>query len=287
MDTVQRMHNLTNSHRKTRLGLMLWGMAVTGMLWVGLPAWAQAADRDAGNTAVAASSDDDQQQDRLWSDGAPRSPENKEHVRPWRRDGRRDVGAPDTPQDGPPPPRAQGPGAEQMRRGGRGMGDDDQLHQWMSMSDDQREEVIRVVKEYFPEQVVDFLERNRDNRPLMGRVLLRMWPIIQQVMEAGRDDPEVARAIVQDHFIDIKIGRLVRNYSRTDDAELKEEIQQQVRTLLTEQFEYRQKIRQWRLERLEQELQRLRAELEERADKKEALIDREIERRLEERELPW
>jgi len=194
------------------------------------------------------------------------------------------------PDPGPQPPGPQMPPPDRgPRRRGRDMhrppGPGRGGPQMRELTDEQIAEALRVLRKYYPE-MAQRLQRARERageegRPGRGRRFLRMlWPKIVHLIEADREDPDHARDLVADHKLQMQIDALTRRYHRAK-GEQREQLKDQLRQKLAEQFEVRQRIRRWRVEKMQRELDRLKDELAKREANRGFMIDRELKRRLE------
>ncbi len=90
-----------------------------------------------------------------------------------------------------------------------------------------------------------------------------------------RNDPEMFRFVQEDNELDRRTHELGMQF-RQAPSEQRERIQQEVRELVTKQFEVRQQRRTLELKRLEGELKRLHEAIERRAKAREQLIERRV-----------
>ena len=163
------------------------------------------------------------------------------------------------------------------------------------LTEQQLEQARKILKKYYPEMAERLDEVGRTARgrrrsgPPLGRhrFLRKMWPKIAELIEADRKDPNYASDLAKDHRLEQRIDRLSERYDKAKDQQ-RQELRDQVRELLVQQFEVRQRIRTWRLEDLECQIRKLKEELQSRAQQRQELIDRELERRLGQQEpLDW
>lgn len=152
------------------------------------------------------------------------------------------------------------------------------------------EEAKKVLQKYYPEMAEQlnnaFRRRRRvgDTDPQAGarrarQLLNKLWPMMIELVEADRKNPDYARLLVDDHRLQQKIDKKARQYQNAEKDD-REELSDEIHELLAQQFEVRQKIRTWRLEELERQIKKLRKELEAREKNQEKLINRELKRRL-------
>ncbi|NLX07598.1 MAG: hypothetical protein GXY33_20855 [Phycisphaerae bacterium] len=139
-------------------------------------------------------------------------------------------------------------------------------------------EVRRVVEKYFPELQESMQGPGAGRR--MGPHLRRHWRAISELVEADRTDPELAGRLADSYRKERELDRLRWDYDHATGDD-RQAVRQEMRKLLEEQFELRQWIRQRKLEELARQIDQFRRELAERAERREDLIARELDRRLE------
>jgi len=160
----------------------------------------------------------------------------------------------------------------------------------MSMMPEQMEQAKKVLQKYYPEmaerlekigrgQRARGISRGPRDRADSRRSLMKLWPLISELIEADRTDPDYARLLAEDHRLQQKIDQKVRRCKKAEGQE-RERLRDEIGELLAKQFEVRQKTRAWRLEELERQIKKLRKELERREDNRKKLIDRELNHRL-------
>jgi len=146
---------------------------------------------------------------------------------------------------------------------------------------EREKQIRRVLAKYYPE--LDDQLRSPGGKGPHGAGLRRLlrdnWRHIFELVEADREDPELAERLVQDHRLSRELDRLSREYRRSPN-EQKEKIEGQMRKLLEEQFEKRQWIRHRRLERLAKQIEELRNDLTSREEHREELINQQLRRRI-------
>ena len=149
------------------------------------------------------------------------------------------------------------------------------------------EHVREVLMKYIPELRSRLEQRTGPQQHWLRMHLMRNWHWIRELVEADREDPELAQRLAQNYRIERQLDDLADPYRRASEPQ-RLETEKKMRTLLEEEFEVRQWIRQRRLERLDKEIDRLRDELKQRQEKRSVLIDQALERRLKpaQRQLP-
>ncbi|NLW86959.1 MAG: hypothetical protein GXY38_08815 [Planctomycetes bacterium] len=162
---------------------------------------------------------------------------------------------------------ATAPATEQPpRRGGRPM-----------VTPEQEQELLAWLKERRAEDF-DRLTRLRDENPNVYRwAMNRSWNLYQHYKMLP---PEIQQALDAQQKARVRSWRLSRAYISAQDEAQRQEIKTQLLASLGEEFDLEQKLREQRLEQMSEQLERLRAEMAERAAQRQALVEADMERLL-------
>lgn len=145
------------------------------------------------------------------------------------------------------------------------------------LSDAQIKELLDSLKEYRPDFHKRLIQLRTDDPRAYRSALGGAWRWYRRL--GWKDMPlEVKRAAIAEQKARVQIWRLVRKTREASSAQEKLSLAGELRQAVVERFEARQVLMTYRLERLEKEIQRLRAELKERADQQEQIVAERIER---------
>lgn len=147
------------------------------------------------------------------------------------------------------------------------------------LSEEELQHLHDFVKQHFPEQYERMKRPWQDDPASRQRIASRIWPKLSQVILAYRRNPELGTLMIQDQKIEEEVRKKVHAY-RDASEDRRKEIEQEVRSLMSEQFDIRQKRRALEIAELEKRLAEQKRMLEERSANKDAIIRREIDRRI-------
>jgi hypothetical protein len=204
----------------------------------------------------------------------------------------------------PPPPLEEGvdPAPPQLGSGGgpgfgpgpggerRGPMDEGQGHKfrgrhggrppralWERMDEGERQRVLTFIKDRFP-LMFDELEDLRERSPeRFNHRMGRMAPEMIRLMEMLEVDPERARLLIKERFLDMKIRWAVRAVRHAEDDGAREEAIEELRELIAQAFDNRLERRKIEIRDLEARVQELRDRLEEAEQDREQIIENEVE----------
>ena len=163
-------------------------------------------------------------------------------------------------------------------RRGRGEGPSrrDALRLWLSLSEEERAEIRKMMAEEFPDRFQEVLELEDSAPDLFGRHLGRMLPEIMRLRELKQNDPEAFEARVKEKRAEFRLRRLARQYQFAEDAD-RDRLETEIRKLVEELFDLRQKRAQSEIHHLEQRLDQLARRMEERENKRDQLVERQMQ----------
>lgn len=159
----------------------------------------------------------------------------------------------------------------------RNAGDEPRIFDEERFTADKTDEVLEFVKKHFPEEHKR-LEAIRSEDPARARQLLRrLWWIYQRVRHLP---PEIQAAAVAEHRLNVAIFRVRRELLQTEDAAKKAELTQKLRDLIGEQFDNNQTVKEYKIKLLDEQLAKLKAEIEQRKTDRQKIIAERLERLL-------
>lgn len=167
----------------------------------------------------------------------------------------------------PPLPPPEGPGPKKFR-------------------EEKREEAIEFLKKYMePER----LEKLKAKHPrLYMRALKEALKQKHRLEMLKEFDPE--RYELSEKILRLEIGtrNLALDYRETESKKEKEEIKKELKRILPELFDLKEKDREFELKRLEKQIDKLKDSMSERKKHKSEIIERHLNELLEEKEyMRW
>ncbi|MDP7637974.1 MAG: hypothetical protein QF577_10560 [Phycisphaerae bacterium] len=146
------------------------------------------------------------------------------------------------------------------------------------LTKEQEAELLKVLKEKRPNRYKRVMAlRDRDERRY-HRTMFYMW---WRWYVRWRDKPPaVQKAMITHEKERLRQYKLRRNIQRADTPQGKKRLTGQLRQAIRKAFEARQVIKEHRLTELEKDIQRIRAELKDRAGRKEQLVSERLEKLL-------
>lgn len=156
---------------------------------------------------------------------------------------------------------------------------EDAKHRNRELTDEQVEAALAVIKDVNPEAHARLIRAMEENPERAKMFIAHMYPRIRGMVDAREKDPDHYRDRVSDEQFNRLNGRLAheaRKAKADGDDQAAEELTAKLRANLEKQFEVRQRLREKKLETLEKQLELLRKEVAEHAEKKDLLIDKAL-----------
>jgi hypothetical protein len=148
---------------------------------------------------------------------------------------------------------------------------------WERMDEGERQRVLTFIKDRFP-LMYDELEELRERSPeRYDHRMGRMAPEMIRLMEMLEVDPERARLLIKERFLDMKIRWAVRAVRHAADDDAREEAIEELRGLIAQAFDNRLERRKIEIRDLEARVQELRDRLEEAEQDRKQIIENEVE----------
>jgi len=139
------------------------------------------------------------------------------------------------------------------------------------------EQLLERMKTEQPEMYEHLMRLRGSDRRSFRRAIAGIDRLVRRLEELPRELREV---VVQQRRDRIARLRLVRQYRAAADPARREAIQAEIRRLVGRMFDADQKIKEHKVEQLARELEQLKADLADRASRREELIDKTVERLL-------
>ncbi|MDY7011151.1 MAG: hypothetical protein SVV80_10430 [Planctomycetota bacterium] len=139
-------------------------------------------------------------------------------------------------------------------------------------TEDKVKEVLAFAKKHFPEEHERIKTLQKEDSRQARRAIRRLWWLCQRVRHLPE---EIQAAAVAEHRLNVAIFRVRRELLQADDDAKKAELIKKLRSLLGEQFDNAQTVREYQVKRLAQQLAELKAEIEQRkADRQKIIAER-------------
>ncbi len=139
---------------------------------------------------------------------------------------------------------------------------------------EQEQAVLDFLKQHRPEEYERAIKLRDDNPRLYRGVIRSWWYFIQKVQHMP---PELLDATIRERDAQVQIIKRIREIRRTDDPAKKEKLKQQLRKDVADHFEAEQRLRELRLARLIEQIDRIRSELKERREQREKIVEERVE----------
>ena len=193
-------------------------------------------------------------------------------------DKRKDGGRNKPTADGPQKTERKTAGARRRdRRGPRGMWGGRRGRRGR-LTKEQEAELLKVLKEKRPNHYQRILALRGRDEQRYRRVLFHIWH--RWYVRWRGKPPAVQEAMITREEERRRQYKLRRAIHRADTPKDKEQLTGQLRQAIRKAFEARQVIEEHRLTELEKEIQRIRAELKDRAGRREQLVSERLEKML-------
>ncbi len=156
------------------------------------------------------------------------------------------------------------------------------------LSPEQETEVLEYLEEYSPD-LVERLSRIKVTLPDTYREQLsRAYRQMTYMENLKETDPEQYERISEERRLELESNQLATQYKNSTDEDEKNEIRTELEDLLYKLFDYRQMNRITEIERLEERLESLKEENQNRLDNKDAIVNNRLLELLGERSgLEW
>jgi hypothetical protein len=147
----------------------------------------------------------------------------------------------------------------------------------VSLTQEQETQLLEWMKEHRPEDL-ERLENLKEENPTAYRwATARAYGVYQQFKMLS---PEMQQAMIARQQARLRSWRLSRAYLQADDDKDRESIRQQLIDSLGEEFDLEQKIREYRLEQMAEQLERLRENLSQRCEHRDTIVENDMNKLL-------
>jgi hypothetical protein len=156
------------------------------------------------------------------------------------------------------------------------------------LTPEQEKEAIEYVRKVYPDRVERLLAI-KERRPLLYRTFLsRGYREMRHLEELKEKDPERYDQRMEEKRLDEEARNLAKQYGESDDESEKARLKDELKALLDRIFDYRQRNRQFEIEKLEKRLAELKESNQQRLDNKDEIVQRRLDQMLgRQREWEW
>ncbi|MBN2028858.1 hypothetical protein JW824_01305 [bacterium] len=152
----------------------------------------------------------------------------------------------------------------------------------------QEAEVLKYLEEYSPELAERLSRIKESNSDTYREQLSRAYRQMIYMDNLKETDPEQYERVSEERRLELESNQLATQYKNTTDEDEKRGIKAELEDLLFELFDYRQMNRIVEIERLEERLESLKEENQNRLDNKDQIVNNRLLELLGERSgLEW
>ncbi len=148
------------------------------------------------------------------------------------------------------------------------------------MSEDERGRVREFVETNFPEQAKQLSRWEQSNPERFRRRFRQMMPRLSHLMEEMENDPEIGKLGIEEIQIEFDIRRTAQKFLEAESAEDGQALRKQMTRLVSKQFDIRQERSKLQIAQLEKRLDRLEDRLAYQLEKRDRIIEHEVDERL-------
>lgn len=144
-------------------------------------------------------------------------------------------------------------------------------------TEDKVKDVMAFAKKHFPEEYERLVALRKENPRQFRRAIRRMWWLYRRVRHLPED---IQAAAVAKHRLNVAIFHTRRELLQSEDSAEKAKLTKKLSSLLEEQFDNDQIVKEYMIKRIEQQLADLKAEVEQRKKDRKKIILKRLERLL-------
>jgi len=175
------------------------------------------------------------------------------------------------------------------RADAREQDDDEESRRWSrrrpQLDEQQMAGAVEVLKAMRPDLAERISLAMAENPERVREMVMREYPRLRYMIALKRRDPKMFDLRAEDIRLAYQSQQLaedIRKLDQAENVERREAAQAQLAQLLKEHYEVRHRLRELEIVRLEQRLEQLREELDERAARREAIIRQRLQELLKE-----
>ena len=141
------------------------------------------------------------------------------------------------------------------------------------LSHAQEQELLEVIQRRFPHRYEQLTELRDSNPDRYRQVMARWYRRYEQWQAMG---PDIQRLEMARQELEIQSTQLVQRWRQAADNETKQQVEAQLRQVLTKRFDIEHDLHAKRLEHMAEQLEQLRREHAERAERRSEIIQQEL-----------
>lgn len=145
------------------------------------------------------------------------------------------------------------------------------------LSAEQEDELLEFLQAQCPDRYEAMVKLGEDNPRRYRFVISRMWAWYQQWKDMS---PQAQEAAIVVHDLRVEVYMTLRQWRREEDPAKKEQLKSQLRETLDRHFDAEQRLREIQLEELEERIEEVRRELQQRQEDRDSIIDGHLNRML-------
>ncbi len=145
------------------------------------------------------------------------------------------------------------------------------------LTDEQEAELLEFFQEHMANRYEVFVKLAEDNPRLYRFIMARMWAWYQQWKDMS---PEAQEASIAEHDLRMEAFMVLRQWRKEKDPEEKKRLKAQLRETLEQHFDAEQRLQEVQLAELEQRIEQVRQEIQQRAEDRDSIVTEHMERML-------
>jgi len=151
---------------------------------------------------------------------------------------------------------------------------------WDRLPEEKRHELSEFMEKHFP-RLREELEDLKESAPeRFQRRMRRIAPQMWDLMEINKTDAERGALMIQERRLDIQVKVLIHKYRTAEDGPRRDDVRRELRSVVGEIFDCRQRRRQLELRRLEARMAEMKGRLDEMQGQRDRLVEREVDEHL-------
>jgi len=144
------------------------------------------------------------------------------------------------------------------------------------LSDEQKKEVLAFIQKNMPGHYKKLLELKEIDSPKYEQILVGKYGEMLELKKLEKENTEMYKILLKAIQLEDKSMTLAEQYRKASQSE-KDKIIKDLKTVLNELFDLREKEREYRIKELEKEIAYLKELLEQRKSHKEEIIQEKLD----------
>lgn len=150
-------------------------------------------------------------------------------------------------------------------------------HEEGQLSPEDKAKLMAFAKDNAPELYEKLTKLDKDDTVRSAILMNQVYRLYQSVQEYP---PEVRPAVLDRHRLNVAIFHALRDFRAADTDAKREEAKKQIQTLLGQQFDNEQIVREYDIKRLAKQLEDLKAQVEQNKNNRQGVIADRLNRLL-------